>query len=102
MSLKTLNDWMLTATKELEDIKTAAGSMLPEDRVARTMDLQEDIAAKLEILKANAATELELLPQGEIMKKSWVSSKNTIYRRQGAPRCSGLQRRAEQDHQVYR
>merc|ERR1719515_344354 len=56
---------MASATKELDDIKAAAGSMLPEDRVARTMDLQEDIAAKLEILKANAATELELLPQGD-------------------------------------
>merc|ERR1711860_407604 len=50
---------------ELEDIKSAAGSMLPEDRVARTMDLQEDIAAKVEILKNNAGTELELLPQGD-------------------------------------
>ena len=67
VSLKTLNDWMMTATKELDDIKAAAGSMLPEDRVARTMDLQEDIAAKLEILKANTATELELLPQGDII-----------------------------------
>merc|ERR1712142_969010 len=64
-SLKTINDWMAVATNELEDIKAAAGAMLPEDRVARTMDLQEDIAAKLEILKANAATELDLLPQGD-------------------------------------
>ena len=38
---------MAEATKELEDIKNAAGSMLPEDRVARTMDLQEDIASKV-------------------------------------------------------
>merc|ERR1712121_593863 len=29
-SLKTINDWMMVATKELEDIKLAAGSMLPE------------------------------------------------------------------------
>jgi len=64
-SLKTINDWMAQATKELEDIKAAAGSMLPEDRVARTMDLQEDIAAKVEILSANAATEKDLLPQGD-------------------------------------
>merc|ERR1711931_26407 len=49
-SLKTINDWMATATAELEDIIGAAGNMLPEDRVARTMDLQEDIAAKVEIL----------------------------------------------------
>merc|ERR1712112_172604 len=64
-SLKTLDGWMKTATAELEDIKTASGNMLPEDRVARTMDLQEDIASKIEILKANAATEAELLPQGD-------------------------------------
>jgi len=64
-SLKTINDWMTTATNELEDIIGAAGNMLPEDRVARTMDLQEDIAAKVEILKSNAATEQDLLPQGD-------------------------------------
>jgi len=64
-SLKSINGWIASATKELEDIKSAAGSMLPEDRVARTMDLQEDISAKVEILKGNAARELELLPQGD-------------------------------------
>merc|ERR1712142_319496 len=64
-NLKTIDGWMQAATAELNDIKTASGSMLPEDRVARTMDLQEDIAAKIEILKANAATEAELLPQGD-------------------------------------
>jgi len=64
-SLKTMDGWMLTATAELEDIKTSSGSMLPEDRVARTMDLQEDIASKIEILKANAATEKAILPQGD-------------------------------------
>merc|ERR1711881_787297 len=64
-SLKAIDGWMQAATAELNDIKTASGSMLPEDRVARTMDLQEDIAAKIEILKANAATEKELLPQGD-------------------------------------
>merc|ERR1711931_153699 len=56
---------MQSATAELNDIKEAAGNMLPEDRVARTMDLQEDIAAKVEILKSNAATEQDLLPQGD-------------------------------------
>jgi hypothetical protein len=65
IALKSINDWMAKATAELNDIKNAAGSMLPEDRVARTMDLQEDIASKVEVLKANAATELELLPQGD-------------------------------------
>merc|ERR1712241_1116897 len=64
-SLKAIDGWMQAATAELNDIKTASGSMLPEDCVARTMDLQEDIAAKIEILKANAATEAELLPQGD-------------------------------------
>jgi len=64
-SLNTMDSWMLTATAELEDIKTASGSMLPEDRVARTMDLQEDIAAKIEILKDLAATENAVLPQGD-------------------------------------
>jgi len=64
-SLKTINGWMANATKELDDIKNSAGSMLPEDRVARTMDLQEDIASKVEILTSNAKKELELLPQGD-------------------------------------
>jgi len=64
-SLKTINGWMANATKELDDIKNSAGSMLPEDRVARTMDLQEDIASKVEILTSNATKELELLPQGD-------------------------------------
>jgi len=79
-SLKTLNDWMTTATKELDDIKAAAGSMLPEDRVARTMDLQEDIAAKLEILKANTATELELLPQGDKVPQDAQDYKDELKR----------------------
>jgi len=64
-SLKAMDGWMQTATAELEDIKSASGSMLPEDRVARTMDLQEDIASKIEIIKANAATEKAILPQGD-------------------------------------
>merc|ERR1712088_722718 len=79
-SLKTINDWMATATAELDDIKTAAGSMLPEDRVARTMDLQEDIAAKLEILKANTATELELLPQGDKVPQDAQDYKDELTR----------------------
>merc|ERR1712086_227057 len=80
VSLKTLNGWMNTATKELDDIKAAAGSMLPEDRVARTMDLQEDIAAKLEILKANTATELDLLPQGEQVPQDAQDYKDELNR----------------------
>merc|ERR1740128_1521803 len=64
-SLKAIDGWMQSATAELNDIKTASGSMLPEDRVARTMDPQEDIAAKIEILKSNADVEAGLLPQGD-------------------------------------
>ena len=64
-SLNTLDGWMKNATGEMEAIRAAAGSMLPEDRVARTMDLQEDIAAKVEVIKKNAETELALLPQGK-------------------------------------
>merc|ERR1712180_264156 len=79
-SLKTINDWMATATAELEDIKTAAGSMPPEDRVARTMDLQEDIAAKVEILKSNAARELELLPQGDKVPQDAQDYKDELNR----------------------
>jgi len=64
-SLKSFDDWMMGATKELDDIKNSSDKMAPEDRVARTMDLQEDIAAKVEVIKANAETELALLPQGD-------------------------------------
>jgi len=64
-SLKSVNDWMVLATKELEDIKNSSDKMAPEDRVARTMDLQEDIASKFELIKANAEAELALLPQGD-------------------------------------
>merc|ERR1712126_602195 len=64
-SLKSINDWMLLATKELEDIKNSSDKMAPEDRVARTMDLQEDIAAKFEIIKSSTEAELALLPQGD-------------------------------------
>merc|ERR1719290_810149 len=80
-SLKTMDGWMLTATAELDDIKSASGSMLPEDRVARTMDLQEDIAAKIEILKANAATEQAILPQGDEIPadaQAWKDELNRI------------------------
>jgi len=79
-SLKAINAWMAKATAELEDIKNAAGSMLPEDRVARTMDLQEDIAAKIEVLKANAATELDLLPQGDKVPQDAQDHKDELNR----------------------
>jgi len=80
-SLKSMDAWMHTATAELDDIKSASGSMLPEDRVARTMDLQEDISAKIEILKANAATEQAILPQGDKIPadaQAWKDELNRI------------------------
>merc|ERR1711909_99069 len=64
-SMKSINDWMMLATKELEDIKNSSDKMAPEDRVARTMDLQEDIASKFEIIKSSTEAELALLPQGD-------------------------------------
>merc|ERR1712212_255380 len=79
-SLKSINDWMMLATKELEDIKNSSDKMAPEDRVARTMDLQEDIAAKFEIIKANTAAELELLPQGEKVTEDAQAHKDELNR----------------------
>merc|ERR1712002_255001 len=79
-SLKTINEWMGKATTELEDIRNAAGSMLPEDRVARTMDLQEDIASKVEVLKAQAAIEKELLPQGDKVPQDAQDYKDELNR----------------------
>lgn len=64
-SLKSIDSWMVEATKELDDIKMSSDKLSPEDRVSRTMDLQEDIAAKYEIIERNVAQELELLPQGD-------------------------------------
>merc|ERR1719223_1298163 len=79
-SLKVIKGWMENATSELNDIKSAAGSMLPEDRVARTMDLQEDITSKVEILKTNAATEQELLPQGDKVPQDAQDYKDELNR----------------------
>jgi len=63
-SLKSIDEWMIEAAKELDDIKNSSDKMTPEDRVSRTMDLQEDIAAKVEIIEKAVASELNLLPQG--------------------------------------
>merc|ERR1719289_8818 len=71
---------MEKATAELNDIKAASGSMLPEDRVARTMDLQEDIAAKIEIIKKNAEVEKGLLPQGDKVDKDAQAFKDELAR----------------------
>jgi len=79
-SLKAIDSWKETATAELEDIKNASGSMVPEDRVARTMDLQEDIAAKMEILVKNAATEQDLLPQGDKVPQDAQDFKDELNR----------------------
>merc|ERR1712012_435115 len=79
-SLKTIDSWMMSATKELEDIKHSCDKMPPEDRVARTMDLQEDIAAKMKIIKANIETELNLLPQGEKVAQDAQAHKDELSR----------------------
>merc|ERR1712080_242480 len=79
-SMKSINDWMMLATKELEDIKNSSDKMAPEDRVARTMDLQEDIAAKFEIIKANTEQELALLPQGEKVPEDAQMHKDELNR----------------------
>merc|ERR1712115_700782 len=79
-SLKSMDDWSMVATKELEDIKNSSDKMAPEDRVARTMDLQEDIAAKVEVIKKNAETELALLPQGEKVPQDAQDFKNELNR----------------------
>merc|ERR1712130_44689 len=68
-SLNTLDGWMKSATGEMEAIRAAAGSMLPEDRVARTMDLQED-----------TNTELDLLPQGSDVPKDAQNFKDELAR----------------------
>jgi len=64
-SLKSIDQWMVGAEKELGDIKSASGQMSPEDRVSRTMDLQEDIAAKVEVIEKIVSDEAALLPQGD-------------------------------------
>merc|ERR1719356_64074 len=79
-SLNTLDGWMKSATGEMEAIRAAAGSMLPEDRVARTMDLQEDIAAKMGVLKEDTNTELDLLPQGSDVPKDAQNFKDELAR----------------------
>jgi len=79
-SLKSINDWMMLATNELEDIKNSSDKMAPEDRVARTMDLQEDIAAKFEVIKANNEAELALLPQGDKVPEDAQTHKDELNR----------------------
>jgi len=64
-SLKSIDEWMVSANKELDDIKSTSDKMSPEDRVSRTMDLQEDIASKIEIIDKAVADELTLLPQDD-------------------------------------
>merc|ERR1712029_152564 len=77
---KSIDTWMVQATKELEDIRNSSDKMPPEDRVARTMDLQEDIAAKMKIIKASIETELNLLPQGEKVPQDAQAHKDEMTR----------------------
>jgi len=79
-SLKSIDEWMMGATKELDDIKNSCDKMAPEDRVARTMDLQEDIAAKMEIIKKNAESEANLLPQGDKVPQDAQEFKDELNR----------------------
>merc|ERR1719322_1846062 len=79
-SLKSIDTWMVQATKELEDIRNSSDKMPPEDRVARTMDLQEDIAAKMKIIKKSIETELNLLPQGEKVPQDAQAHKDELKR----------------------
>merc|ERR1712180_36333 len=79
-SLKSIDEWMMGATKELDDIKNSCDKMAPEDRVARTMDLQEDIAAKVEIIKKNAENEASLLPQGDKVPQDAQEFKDELNR----------------------
>merc|ERR1712110_456971 len=79
-TIKSIDTWMMSAAKELEDIKNACDKMAPEDRVARTMDLQEDIAAKFIIIKKSQETELALLPQGDKVPQDAQEHKNELNR----------------------
>jgi len=79
-SLKTVDSWMMGATKELDDIKNSSDKMAPEDRVARTMDLQEDIASKAEIIQKNIETEQALLPQGDKVPQDAQDFKDELNR----------------------
>merc|ERR1711936_50405 len=78
--LKSLDTWMMSATKELEDIKNSCDKMAPEDRVARTMDLQEDIAAKMKIIVKEMENEKTLLPQGEKVPQDAQAHKDELSR----------------------
>merc|ERR1711962_1291140 len=79
-STKSINDWLMLATKELEDIKNSSDKLAPEDRVARTMDLQEDIAAKFEIIKSSTEAELALLPQDDKVPEDAQMHKDELNR----------------------
>jgi len=79
-SMKSLDSWMTEASRELQNIRNAAGSLLPEDRVARTMDLQEDIAAKVVILKATTEQEKAVLPQGDKVDSDAQAIKDELNR----------------------
>jgi len=79
-SLQTIDEWMIEASKELEDIKNSSDKMTPEDRVSRTMDLEEDIAVKVEIIQKAVASEQNLLPQGTEIPEDAQFYKNELKR----------------------
>jgi len=98
-SLKTVDAWMMGATKELEDIKNSSDKMAPEDRVARTMDLQEDIASKAEIIQKNIDTEAALLPQGDKVPQDAQDFKDELNRI--AKYVSDLQERVRKECDAF-
>jgi len=77
---KSLDDWMMRATDELDKIKNHSHEMVPEDRVAVCMELQEDIAAKVILIEENIKKELEILPQGDSVPKDALEHKDELQR----------------------
>jgi len=82
-SLKSIDSWMQSATKELEEIKVVGHTLTPEDRVTRSMELQEDISAKNEIIEKNIEIELDLLPQGDKVPQDAKDFKDELKRIKG-------------------
>jgi len=77
---KSLDDWMMRATDELDKIKNHSHELVPEDRVAVCMELQEDIAAKVILIEENIKKEQEILPQGDSVPKDALEHKEELQR----------------------
>jgi len=77
---KSLDDWMMRATDELDKIKNHSHELVPEDRVAVCMELQEDIAAKVILIEENIKKEQEILPQGDSVPKDALEHKDELQR----------------------